>query len=86
MAEERKFKLEQERIKLNHELELAKAKQDIKAGMGISARVPQLPIFQEDRDDTDVYLQRFERFAIIQKWDKANWAMMLSALLTGRTL
>ena len=78
--------MEQEGIKLNHELELAKAKQDITAGMGISARVPQLPIFQEDRDDINVYLGRFERCAIIQKWDKANWAMMLSALLTGRAL
>ena len=80
--------MEQERIKLNHELELAKVKEDITAGMSIGARVPQLPIFQENRDDINVYLGRFERFAIIQKWDKANWAVMLSALhvLTGRAL
>ena len=30
------------------------------------------------------YLQRFERFAVTAKWEKAGWATKLSALLSGR--
>ena len=46
-------------------------------------RVPKLPIFQDETDDLDAYLQRFERYADSQGWPEENWAVNLAALLTG---
>ncbi|XP_069138991.1 uncharacterized protein [Argopecten irradians] len=52
-----------------------------------STRGPKLPSFDDERDSMDSYLQRFERFATTQKWDKAtSWASNLSVLLKGRAL
>jgi hypothetical protein len=47
---------------------------------------PKLPKFEEDKDDLDAYLERFERFAKVQKWKKEEWAVCLSPLLTGKGL
>ena len=47
------------------------------------AKVPELPSFVDGKDDLDAYLQRFDRFATIAKWDRAGWATKLSALLSG---
>ncbi|XP_074662740.1 uncharacterized protein LOC141915195 [Tubulanus polymorphus] len=44
------------------------------------------PWFDEKRDDIDVYLLRFERHAVCQKWDRALWSVHLSALLSGKAL
>ena len=44
---------------------------------------PKIPAFEENRDNLDSYLERFERFAKGQKWDPADWAIRLSALLKG---
>ncbi|XP_033726451.1 uncharacterized protein LOC117316074 [Pecten maximus] len=50
-------------------------------------RGPKLPSFEEGRDNIDSYLQRFQRFATTQKWDKATqWAPNLSVLLKGKAL
>ena len=34
----------------------------------------------------DAYLQRFERYALAQKWPPDQWAINLSALLKGKAL
>ena len=34
----------------------------------------------------DVYLERFGRFATIQKWKQESWAIVLRALLSGQAL
>ena len=47
---------------------------------------PKLPKFDEATDDMDAYLERFERIATSQRWDKNNWAVCLSPLLTGKAL
>ena len=47
---------------------------------------PKLPKFDEDKDDMDLYLARFERFARTLKWKRDEWAMCLSTLLTGKGL
>lgn len=52
----------------------------------IKAKAPKLPSFVDGKDDLDSYLQRFERFAMINKWDAGSWATSLSALLTGKAL
>ena len=49
-------------------------------------KVPKLPAFNEGKDNIDVYLLRFERYAGQQKWPKSEWAVYLSALLTGKGL
>ena len=45
-----------------------------------------MPYFDEEKDFMDSYLERFERFAVSQKWESDNWALCLSALLRGRAL
>jgi hypothetical protein len=47
---------------------------------------PKLPRFDEQSDDMDAFLARFETFAKCQKWDPSEWAVDLSALLTGKGL
>ena len=47
---------------------------------------PKLPKFDEDKDDMDLYLARFERFARTLKWKRDEWAVCLSTLLTGKGL
>ena len=47
---------------------------------------PKLPKFDEQKDDMDAYIERFERFAESQDWNQATWAVNLSSLLTGKGL
>ncbi|KAL8598501.1 hypothetical protein ACOMHN_051289 [Nucella lapillus] len=47
---------------------------------------PQLPKFSEGSDSMDAYISRFEVFARSQGWPEREWAMILSALLTGKAL
>ncbi|PIK41284.1 hypothetical protein BSL78_21861 [Apostichopus japonicus] len=49
-------------------------------------KLPKLPQFRDRFDDLDAYLLRFERFATSCGWLESNWALSLSALLTGRAL
>ena len=45
-----------------------------------------MPIFDEEKDDMDSYIKRFERHAQLNKWPREDWAGQLSALLTGKAL
>ena len=47
---------------------------------------PKLPKFDENKDDMDAFLEHFERFAEIQLWPEAQWAVSVSPLLTGKGL
>ena len=47
---------------------------------------PKLPWFDEDKDNMDSYLSRFERYAEVQGWKMEQWALHLSALLKGKAL
>jgi len=50
-------------------------------GRGIG-KAPKMPYFDEERDFMDSYLGRFERFTTFcQRWNRAEWALYLSALL-----
>ena len=51
-----------------------------------ASSIPKLPPFVDQKDDLDSYLNRFERFAKSNGWEKSSWATCLSALLTGRAL
>ena len=50
------------------------------------AKAPKLPDFKEGRDDMESYLLRFERFASAKCWPRENWAVPVSALLSGKAL
>ncbi|XP_022095014.1 uncharacterized protein LOC110981615 [Acanthaster planci] len=51
-----------------------------------SAKIPKLPVFNEQTDDLDAYLRRFEQFAELNEWPEGEWGMALSALLKGKAL
>ena len=52
----------------------------------VNAYTPEVPVFNDETDNIDAYLERFDRLAKIYQWSKQNWAVMLSALLSGRAL
>ena len=64
------------------EAEIEKLKSETHA----HARNPKLPFFEESKDNMDSYISRFEKYAVVNKWDESLWAVYLSALLTGRAL
>jgi len=55
-------------------------------GGGSRAKTPRLPAFVDGKDDIDAYIERFDRFAASQKWERETWATNLSALLTDQAL
>ena len=87
-SEERQRQFELKKLREQGEFELKKIELECErdnhsGGNGMRAKVPRLPSFNE-RDNMDAYLERFERFAKMQKWPEDEWAIYLSALLTGR--
>ena len=42
-----------------------------------SVRGPKLPAFDDANDNIDAYIQRFERYATSQKWNRDNWGLTL---------
>jgi len=75
---------------INKEMELVRLKTE--KGVGVSgvnennsARIPKLPPFDES-ESIHSFIIRFERFAVINKWDEQSWGTHLSALLTGKAL
>ena len=86
-------KQEQETLGLQLELEAMK-KEKVTTGehtdhsnkTNLKSRSPKLPAFDDDKDELDAYLQRFERYATAQSWPEDNWAINLSALLKGKAL
>ncbi|GFO24233.1 hypothetical protein PoB_005073800 [Plakobranchus ocellatus] len=88
---DRKERLELEKMKLDGEIKLLHAK--IEAGIvknepdgsdansnDAGAKHPQLPTFQDGRDDLDIWLTRFERFAESNGWSKEKWSSSLGML------
>ncbi|XP_060071526.1 histone-lysine N-methyltransferase, H3 lysine-79 specific-like [Ylistrum balloti] len=59
---------------------------DLEGNAKPSVRGPKLPPFEQDKDNIDSYIRRFEQYASAQKWEKSNWATNLGALLKGRAL
>ncbi|XP_033112962.1 uncharacterized protein LOC117113663 [Anneissia japonica] len=45
-----------------------------------------IPTFDEVKDKMDVYLMRYERYAIAMNWPREYWAIQLAPLLSGRAL
>ena len=100
-AEERQAQLQQRQAQLReaereHELQLARIKADQgsanHSGQGNPSQTstgtgkPKLPRFSEKHDDIDTFIERFERFAESQGWQRDEWAVCLGPLLTGKGL
>ena len=84
--------IEERENERQHELELAKlrcaseSRSVSETSRGKDSKGPRMPTFDEERDDMDSYLKRFERHAHLNGWPKEDWAGQLSALLTGKAL
>ena len=87
-----KLKIEYERERAKAEMEVLEKKGEVGVPDGIevrgneNAKAPRLPNFIDGKDDLDAYLLRFERFAQMRNWHRDDWAVNLSALLTGEAL
>ena len=79
---EREVELERLRVEGNS-LSVDSAEQ---IGPNYGAKLPKLPNFDENRDEIDSYLQRFERFALAAKWSQDTWGTTVSAYLKGTAL
>lgn len=94
--EKEEQELEEKERERRHELEMKKLElqeRERQSPLNSSATestsgrsIPKLPVFDDSKDEIDSYLQRFERFAQNQKWERAEWATYLSALLSGPAL
>ncbi|GFR81364.1 hypothetical protein ElyMa_004067700 [Elysia marginata] len=82
---ERAAKIELEKMRLETEMKMLQAK--IQAGIvkeetvgnasrynDASAKHPKLPHFQDGKDDLDIWLTRFERFAESNSWSRDKWS------------
>ena len=71
---------------IEKEIELARVKEgksgDVSTSGTAKARAPKLPVFNE-KEGIDSYIERFERFASLQRWPKEELPVNFSALLTG---
>ena len=43
-------------------------------------------MYNDQSDDLDAYLRRFEQFAELSGWPEDEWGMALSALLKGKSM
>ena len=78
----------EERLQRDHErkVELATARNGEHDSASSKLRGPKLPPFDDDKDNMDRYLHRFEQYAENQKWSRNDWALHLSSLLKGKAL
>ncbi len=92
---EREGKEREREADRRHEIELARLRVEdsvlnrsgqAERNIGSMGTVPKLPSFDENIDDLDAYLYRFEGYATMQGWPKERWASNLSALLKGNRI
>ena len=88
--EEREKEREEREKERTHELEMARLRSDAGSDADSAARTlvhgPKMPVFDEERDNIDAFIRRFERHARLHTWPEEQWSELLSALLTGRAL
>ena len=85
--EEQERQREERERERAHEIELARLRQENNERRQVDGKKSvKLPTFVDEKDDLDSYLQRFERFARGNSWPEEEWAVSLSALLSGRAL
>ena len=80
-----RIQVEADRIRLQ-ETSMSREMNDSANRPRNSGRSPKLPVFSEAKDDTDAYLQRFERYAENEGWDADCYGTYLGSLLSGKAL
>jgi len=101
-AEERRVQLEMRKIQANQEIELRRldvqsaeasrsASSSSSAHLGNNnsshrSRTIKLLMFEDDKDDLDAYLGRFERTFMVYELPSAEWSIQLAQLLKGTAL
>ena len=78
-----KMQLEADQLR-EREANLSHSRADNTRGVRMQGHTPMMPGFRDDgKEDIDVYIQRFERFADNQGWDPEGYATYLGSLLSG---
>ena len=92
-AQEKEKEREEKEKDRQHELALARLKNDSSGSLLESENgslckraIPKIPPFDDENDDMDSYLQRFEKLAVFYKWNESDYAYLLGTLLRGRAL
>ena len=81
-----KMQLEADQLR-EREANLSNSRADNTRGVRVQGHMPMMPGFRDDgKEDIDVYIQRFERFADNQGWDPEGYATYLGSLLSGEAL
>ena len=81
-----KMQLEADQLR-EREANLSNSRADNTRGVRVQGHTPMMPGFRDDgKEDIDVYIQRFERFADNQGWDPEGYATYLGSLLSGEAL
>ena len=81
-----KMQLEADQLR-EREANLSHSRADNTRGVRMQGHTPMMPGFRDDgKEDIDVYIQRFERFADNQGWDPEGYATYLGSLLSGEAL
>ena len=79
------LEFEKERMRLEFERQKGNVDKDTTPNPTGSGRPKlKLPVFQDGRDDMDIYLTTFERLMTVQKYPESTWSIHLGILLTGR--
>ena len=84
--------IEEREEERKHELELAKIKASTGGGSGFAddsklvKSLPKIPPFNEEEDEIDTYIQRFEKLAVFYKWEADDYPILLGTLLRGKAL
>jgi len=89
-AEKEREREEKQRQRLHEEkleeMRSRRHEENVNSSNSVQAFRPKLPKFNEEKDDIDAYIERFERFAAAQGWPEEEWAQNLSFLLCGKAL
>ena len=85
---DKEFKLQQ--VTHQWQMELLQEKGKMKMGasdeVSVHPKGPNIPTFEDGKDNMDNYLRRYDRYVETQKWLKSAWATHLTALLKGNAL
>ena len=91
-AERQRDEAEKQRL---HEIDMEQRRQEKRnqgtegqeqSHKGKQGYIPKLPPFQEDTDDIDSFLYRFEVHATSCEWEEEKWPLYVASLLKGSAL
>jgi len=98
-AERRRQEFELRKIEMEHDLRLREAQINVEQDGGGAGKVPssnrghsiamkalKIPLFNDEKDDLDAYLIRFEKACAAFEIRQAFWSTQLARLLQGRSL